>query len=247
MKIFVKGLAIFAIIITILILYVLEFSDSVLLGVMPNEQLSQPPITSSSDPKSDYPISENRVPGRSYTYGDPFYRKNVLFNAIGIVLISSNKKTPTDRNLKFCNTFMSELEPVSELNEFVYQKNIIPTYWLLKKRQKHTNTEDFSNCKFLIDNYHYARSLSILSMVDKLSVKGPVLIAESNFKGAKETLIFDLSNFSEDEFERAMRIWRDRVTMDPKVWTEGFTYVIAKEEIRNLFQTYGSSVMSLIK
>ena len=59
--------------------------------------------------------------------------------------------------------------------------------------------------------------------------------------------MLDLSDFADEDLERAFGIWKDRIVMDPTVWRKGFNVVLCREALRNLLQKYGDTVLAVIK
>lgn len=120
------------------------------------------------------------------------------------------------------------------------------TYWLVDQR-----SSNVSDCGALVEHYDYATANEIASEVKKLSATGPVLVAWSKpygrDAGTSDALVLDLSDFSDDDLDRAMGIWKDRIVRDPSVWNKGFNSTKAKEAFRNLLQRYGDQILTIIK
>jgi hypothetical protein len=120
------------------------------------------------------------------------------------------------------------------------------TYWLLEKRP------DSTDCPQLVSNYDYATASSIATKAGKLSVGGPVLVAwrtpfVANQPATSDGLILDMSDFSDEDLDRAFGIWKDRITRDPALWNDGFNVVKAREAFRNLISKYGDGILAIIK
>ena len=84
-----------------------------------------------------------------------------------------------------------------------------------------------------------------------VSSSGPILVAwqepfPRGVNGA-DTLVLDMSDFSENDVDRAFGIWMERIVQDPSVWNDGFKLVLAREAFRNFIQKYGESIMEVIK
>ncbi len=62
-----------------------------------------------------------------------------------------------------------------------------------------------------------------------------------------DSLVFDLSNFDEDDIDRAMQIWKERITMNPEVWNDGFDSTKIKEELRSFLQKYGETILNFVQ
>ena len=126
---------------------------------------------------------------------------------------------------------------------------IMLTYWLLNRPYADARAQ---SCAQLVDNYDYASAAQLASAVNKLGAAGPVLAAwrkpyGSEEQGQSEALVLDMSNFSDEDFDRAFGIWKERIVMDPSVWNSGFNYVKAREAFRNLISKYGEQIVAIIK
>jgi hypothetical protein len=172
----------------------------------------------------------------------------VEYGAYGYLVFTKRpSKNEMQRYLHVCEAFVRNLEPVSEYS-YIASTSLMPTYWLvvgdniLNKRRPH--------CQAWVDSYDYPRAKGIASAVSALNSKGPLLVAwnksfENVFKGEK-ALILDLSDFSEEDLDRALGIWMDRITRDPAVWQAGFNLVIAKEVFRSFLEKYGDNIVRAI-
>uniref|UniRef100_UPI0038F71F1A hypothetical protein n=1 Tax=Streptomyces galilaeus TaxID=33899 RepID=UPI0038F71F1A len=76
-------------------------------------------------------------------------------------------------------------------------------------------------CNEYVELYDYPRAKTLLSKAKKLSANGPVLAAWSTRGIGHKLLTFDISNFDENDSDRAMLIWKERITMNPNVWNNG--------------------------
>ncbi|MCK5343957.1 MAG: hypothetical protein KAR20_11165, partial [Candidatus Heimdallarchaeota archaeon] len=153
-----------------------------------------------------------------------------------------------DRYLAVCSAYISYLEPVSS-----YPPDgsslIMPTYWLADNSGN--INKQIPNCPQWIEYYDYSRAKTIAGAIKVLSSEGPVLVAWSQpFEkvGNNETaLILDLSDFSNDDMDRAFGIWMDRITRDPKIWHNGFNSVLVKEAFRNFLEKYGDHIIKSVE
>jgi len=131
-----------------------------------------------------------------------------------------------------------------------YEKSyLMPTYWLV------TDTINFNkhsrNYSNWIDNYDYARAKILTSLVEKLDVDGPLLIAwrkpYENADEGEEALVLDLSNFADEDLDRAFGIWMNQITKDPNIWNDGFNLILVRENFRNFLEKYGDQIVDSIK
>ena len=60
-------------------------------------------------------------------------------------------------------------------------------------------------------------------------------------------LVLDLSDFSEDDLDRAFGIWKDRISRDPQAWKNGFNLLLIREAFRNFINKYGDQVIATAK
>lgn len=171
----------------------------------------------------------------------------------GYVLFSSKPNNiSSSRHLALCESYVRQFDIISEFKDKVTDENIMPTYWLLstkaKKIVEKSNISELNNldCKNYVELYGYARAKVLLNRVDLLSSNGPILVAWSNRSTNKEVLVFDLSSFDKNDFDRAMLIWKDRIVKNPSIWNDGFNYTKVKEVFRSFLQKYGEEIVKVI-
>jgi hypothetical protein len=124
----------------------------------------------------------------------------------------------------------------------------MPTYWLAENMDKINKRHP--DCQLWIKYYDYARAKKILSSVKLLSSNGPILIAwnqpfEKTSKH-ESALVLDLSDFSNDDLDRAFGIWMDRITRDSRIWHAGFDLVLIREAFRNFLEKYGDHIIKAV-
>jgi hypothetical protein len=106
------------------------------------------------------------------------------------------------------------------------------------------------DCQSIVKNYDYRRASGIVSVIRKQSARGPILAAwpkpfpEAN---SSPVLVLDLSDFADEDLDRAFGIWRDRIVGDPAVWRKGFNLVLCREAFRNFFQKYGDTILAIVQ
>ena len=149
--------------------------------------------------------------------------------------------TGAPRPLLICESYLRNLEPLSRVRGL--GSEVIVTYWLLATRKGSTVRE---NCRVLIQAYDYPRAAAIAAAIGKSGVAGPLLVAYGRGRPAEpkpEVLILDLTEFPSEDIDRAFGIWKDRVSRDPGVWTDGFSLVLVREALRNLLNQYGEDIL----
>ena len=170
----------------------------------------------------------------------------------GYLLLSSKPEDDLQRYLKICESYLRHFDAAEDFKGEVSDRNLMPTYWLLNsdaitisKTLGHQYLYHMS-CDEYIELYDYSRAKILLSKASQLSTRGPILAAWSTQDVSSEILIFDLSNLDENDSDRAMLIWKERITMNPRVWNNGFKLVKIREELRSFLQKYGDEIVSVI-
>lgn len=169
------------------------------------------------------------------------------YGAYGYVIFTERPSDKNlDRYLAMGNAYLRHLEPVARYGS-PPASWIMPTFWLAGK--------DFNpyrkGSRIWIDQYDYARAKAIASSVNALSSQGPLLVAwnqpfEDTAAGEK-ALVLDLSGFSNEDLDRGLRIWKDKITQDPKLWKDGLNLLIAREAFRNFLERYGDKVINAVE
>jgi hypothetical protein len=125
-------------------------------------------------------------------------------------------------------------------------QSLMVTHWLVRERVRET-----ADCELLIDTYDYAQATKIASSIGKLGAEGPILVAYGQpFERASPSsnaLVLDLSNFADEDLDRAFGIWKDRITRNPAVWKDGFNLELVREAFRNLIQKYGEQIVGVVE
>ena len=164
-----------------------------------------------------------------------------------LVFTAQPAKEALPRYLKVCESYQRSLRQASEYSGHELG-TLMVTFWPLARRT--TGTACPSDCTRLIEDYDYATSSEIATIVKKQSASGPVLVAWNKPFDSPQTnegLMLDLSNFADEDLDRAFGIWRDRIVRDPAVWNSGFQLVKAREAFRSLIQKYGATIVSAVK
>jgi hypothetical protein len=208
---------------------------------------SLPPAHPAAPPRPTVPpgsfAPRPLIPTRDYLTHNA--TPSAAYGAFGYVLFTNEPidEAAKRRYLAACSAFIATMEPTASYNNYDSAR-LMPTYWLL------TATPVHQTCDKLVGGYDYARAKPLLSLVGKLASTGPVLAAwdtspEQN-TSPKHQLILDLSNFSDDDMERAFGIWIQQFAKDPSLWQHGFDAVRIRESFRSLIQKYGGQIMEVV-
>lgn len=188
-----------------------------------------------------------RVPVRDVLYSGETEAPG--YGAYGY-LVFTRRPGPDDSSHYYavCEAFNRNLESV-DLYGGHERSDLMPTYWLIQGKE-HLDTRIWK-CSTWLASYDYAHAKVLASAVGALSKKGPVLVAWRKPFGLvqdeEEVLVLDLSDFADDDIDRAFRIWMDRITRDPDSWKSGFNLVMIKESFRSFLERYGEQIISAIK
>jgi hypothetical protein len=190
--------------------------------------------------------SQLSVPVRGYLYrGEPPQQG---LGAYGYLVFTKPSASNPARYEKLCAAYQNNLLDANNFGSNYDPSQLMITYWPLSQRPAQANEQD---CKQLVANYDYAIATQIASTVDKLAATGPVLVAwrkpYGTSEGQSEALVLDMSDFRDEDFDRAIGIWKDRIVRDPSVWNNGFSYIKAREAFRNFLNQYGETVVAVVK
>lgn len=170
------------------------------------------------------------------------------YGAYGYLVFNAQpSETETKRYEHVCKTFRRKIA-VEAWGTEGQRTDQMATFWPLKIPR--SMGVDSWPCQKLIENYDYRTAAEIAAVIHKQGASGPILAAwkkpfEEN--NSSEALVLDLSDFADEDLERAFGIWKDRIVMDPTVWRKGFNVVLCREALRNLLQKYGDTVLAVIK
>jgi hypothetical protein len=160
------------------------------------------------------------------------------------------------RYIHICDAFFRNIEPFPGYEAKPYNEIRLyaVTYWMLTTIPNLLPQEIEESsylCKNLVENYNYGEANKIASAISRVSSPGPILVAwEKPFRiidpSYTDALILDMSDFANEDFDRAMGIWKDRLARDPEFWKDGFQFVKIREAFRNFIQKYGEKIVVLI-
>jgi hypothetical protein len=192
------------------------------------------------------PASYSPTPTRSWLFKDQSPEDGL--GAYGYLIFtkrpSANDKA---RYLHACDSYLRTLEPSTAYRKYS-KDSLMVTHWLLSVNS--ADITDFSNCQMLVDSYDFARATPIAKSANRLGSQGPILVAWATSYTSdlpvSSAMVFDLSQFAEDDFDRAFSIWKERIVQDPSVWNNGFPLIKIREAFRNLIQKYGEQICERI-
>jgi hypothetical protein len=172
----------------------------------------------------------------------------VGYGAYGYLVFTKRpSENDMERYAAVCLAYIRNLEPLSRYSPDV-SPSLMPTYWLVAGEADFD--ERSPDCRMWVDSYDYPRAKVMASAVSALDSDGPLLVAWSKpfeiVAPGERALILDLSDFSNEDLDRAFGIWMDRITRDPAVWHAGFNLVLAKEAFRNFLEQYGDHIVKAI-
>jgi hypothetical protein len=193
--------------------------------------------------------SSTRSP-RGYVYHNQKTERG--YGAYAYVLLSSKSATSSGakyaRLLQTANSFIENFPPSGNRISTDEKKSLMVTHWLLQN-----NKLPDESATSLVANYDYARSLEMLTAIKMAHKEGPVLVAwqkpfeELESAEIKKSLVFDMSRFSDEDIDRAFRLWRKMLSEDVDDWNKpGNKLIKFREEVRNGFQQYGQTLFDLI-
>lgn len=169
------------------------------------------------------------------------------YGAYGYIVFTHRpNESEKERYLKVCESFLNEIQDINEYPDY-NQKNLMVTFWLHDHLLNAKN--GFSDCQKLIEHYDYPRAQIITASIDKENAAGPILVAWTSPSLLNNTstsrLILDMTNFSNDDIQRAFRIWKDRISRKPELWNNGFVVQTIVEEFRSLINKYGQTIVDI--
>jgi hypothetical protein len=166
------------------------------------------------------------------------------YGAYGYLVFTSNPRlTAKERYAAVCSVFVAHLEASRAKSKRERASEMI-TFWPLRP----DFLAEAPECKDALENYDTAFAGRIAAAVRKQGVRGPLLVAwPTPFgKAGSEALVLDMSSFSNDDLSRAIRIWKDRISMDPTMWQSGWKAVQLKEELRNGIENILPGVVTVV-
>jgi hypothetical protein len=168
------------------------------------------------------------------------------YGAYGYLLFNAQpSQADIVRYMLVCDSFRRDLVETWGKSPEERRKQMA-TFWPLETQR--VIGVDYS-CQTLIEKYDYRRAAEIATAVGKQGSRGPVLTAWTKpfEENDSEALVLDLSDFSNEDLDRAFAIWRERITTNPEAWQDRLNLVVFREAFRNLLQTYGEQILGIIR
>ena len=189
------------------------------------------------------------IASRDFLFRDTLPDKG--YGAYGYCLLTKRPDLHSrDRFIKIASVYLTNLEHTDSFEPTIPSSELMPTYWFLRVSASAISPEEIATAESLVNLYDYARAKVLLRSIKKNGSEGPILVAwQQPFEtiGVIDTaLIFDLSTFSDEDMERAVRIWISRIVKEPSLWNEGFRLVKFREELRSFLQRYGEHILAVI-
>jgi hypothetical protein len=186
------------------------------------------------------------VPARDFLVGG--VTPPLGFGAYGYLIFTGRPGALSQkRYLAICDAFLRNLEPLASYTD-TDRALLMPTYWLLKRDAFHAS--DLTDCSRLIEVYDYASAKPMAAALGKLASSGPILVAWKapypQGRDLGDELVLDLSAFADEDLDRALGIWMERIARDPSVWNKGFSGVRITEAFRNFIQKYGGEIVRVV-
>ena len=166
------------------------------------------------------------------------------YGAYGYLVFTSDPtSTEKERYLAACSAFKGYLPQTLAASAEERTAQMV-TFWPLKER----GLGDRPTCEQLIADYDADFAARIAAAVRMSGVRGPLLVAwkTPDTTEKSESLILDMSNFSNKDLSRAIQLWKDRIAMDPAHWRNGWNAALVKEEFRNVIENILPGVVTIV-
>lgn len=160
-----------------------------------------------------------------------------------LVFTSDPLSTNKERYLAVCSAFKGYLPPSKSKSARERASEMI-TFWPLRAGFL---AED-PDCQELVANYDTTFAARVAASIGKQGARGPLLVAWTKPHGEtrSEALVLDMSNFGNNDVSRAMRMWKDRIAMDPALWQKGWNAALVKEEFRSVIENILPDVVTVV-
>jgi hypothetical protein len=171
------------------------------------------------------------------------------YGAYGYVVLTQRAPLQNPgRYDSFCRAYIAHLELSSRYPTYP-REDLLPTFWPLDLSKGQFRS--VRDCDVALLHYDYARAKSMAANLKVLNRPGPVLAAwlrpfEQTSGATDEHLALDLSDFADEDLDRALGIWTQDIATDPSAWHGGFKTERFKESFRNLLQKYGAAVLAIV-
>jgi lipid-binding SYLF domain-containing protein len=168
--------------------------------------------------------------------------------AYGYVVFTKKPSTLERKRFEsLCNAYVENLQSSSDFTQD--SSLLMVTFWPVQKQVMSPKTAD---CTTLINFYDYSVGARIASSIGRSGSTGPLLVAWRKEYGAESSgqsaLVFDLSDFDDTDLDRAMHLWKDRISREPQYWNgTGWSVIKFREAVRNLVEHYGEQIILVIQ
>jgi hypothetical protein len=178
-------------------------------------------------------------------------KPSCAYGAYGYILFTEplpGNKEDHEKMVLIAQMFQNVFEPQAQyVKRGVDPKDLMVMYWFLS--DNNPVKKDISPDE-MIGRYDYARAKMILSKLGKSGKRGPIFVAWSKPCASemqdKEALIFDISDFDNDDIKRAFQIWNERVSQDPAYWKNGFQLEMFRSAFRNFLIKHSECLYKLL-
>jgi hypothetical protein len=170
------------------------------------------------------------------------------FGAYGYLVFThapSDHENP--RYLKVCDAYIREFQPLGEFPNLP-KSSLMVTFWPVDSKFPWKTNQPA--CRDLIQHYGKNLAAELTTDAGQSASAGPLLIAWTSNRGHLDSsvrpLVLDLSDFSDDDIDRAFRVWKSEVSNDPGFWRGGFKVDRFREAFRNLISQYGEQILAVV-
>jgi hypothetical protein len=177
----------------------------------------------------------------------------VGFGAYGY-LVFTHKPSDQEKSryLKVCDAYIREFQPQEQLPNLPHASMMV-TFWPVNRKfplNKASQPAWQPACSDLVESYGQNLATELANSAHKPASVGPVLVAWTTNRGyldsSTQPLVLDLSDFADDDIDRAFQIWKGEVSKDPVFWYGGFKIDRFREAFRNLISRYGAQILTIV-
>ncbi|WP_207483591.1 hypothetical protein [Arenibaculum pallidiluteum] len=118
----------------------------------------------------------------------------------------------------------------------------LATRWPDERAADEMTAADARDCPRLADFYDFARAAPRLASLGLPGAAGPVLAGRAADEGPE--IVVDLSSVPVEEMRRAVGLWRDRITREPRFWDAHQGEAFVRAELQDLTARYGLGVVA---
>lgn len=163
--------------------------------------------------------------------------------AYGYVVLTSLAPATRGRHERLCEDVLGQMPAAREVRA-TSRDQLVVTFWPV------TVAVTPPRCAAMVADYDLELGTRLAAAVGRLGASGPVLVAWRNAFGSPdpgESIVFDLSLFSDDDLGRAVLTWRASIARDPEHWHPRFDLDRIRDSLREFVDAYGESVIALVR